>query len=82
MSNSFLDAAFRRSQTSFTEVNAVTPPKGLGSVHIGATVVNEVTLGRIRDPRLFQSLGDRQDLRPIDNPSVQYLVVIIAFRLA
>jgi len=82
MSDGFLDAAFRRSQTSFAEVNAVTPPKGLGSVHIGATVVNEVTFRRIRDSRLFQSLGDRQDLRPTDSASTQYLVVIISFRFA
>ena len=63
-------------------MNAVTPPKGLGSVNIGATVVNEVTFRRIRDPRLFQSLGDRQDLRSTDNPRTQYLVVIILFGFA
>lgn len=61
MPNGFLDAAFRRGQTLFAEMNAVAPPEALCGVHVDAAVVNEVTFRRIRDPRLFQSLGDRQD---------------------
>lgn len=53
MSNGYLDSAFRRGQTLFAEMNAVTPPEVLCSVHVNAAVVNEVTFRRIRDPRLF-----------------------------
>jgi hypothetical protein len=42
MPNGFHDTAFRRGQTLFAEVDAVTPPKGLGGVHVGAAIVNEV----------------------------------------
>ena len=62
MPNGYLDAAFRRGQTLFAEMNAVTPPKGLGSVHVAAAVVNEVTFRGIRNPCLRQSLSDLQDL--------------------
>ena len=82
MPNSFLDAAFRRSQTFLAEVNAVTPPKGLGGVHVHATIVNEVTFRGIRDSCLRQSLSDRQDLRPINSARKSYLVVIISFGFA
>ena len=61
MPDGLLDPAFRRGQTLLTEMNAVTPPEALGSVHVKAAVVDEVTFRRIPDPCLFQSLGDRQD---------------------
>lgn len=80
--NGFLDAAFRCGQALLAEMYAVTPPKGLGSVHIRAAVVDEVTFRRVRDPRLFQSLGCRQDLTPTDGARTQYLIVIIFLGLA
>ena len=43
MPNGFLDAAFRRGQTLFAEMNAVAPPEALCGVHVDAAVVNEVT---------------------------------------
>lgn len=59
MPNGHLDTALRRGQTLFAKMNAVTPSKVLGSVHVHAAVVNEVTFRRICDPCLVQSLGDR-----------------------
>ena len=41
------NATLRRGQTMFAEMNAMTPSEALGSVNVGAAVVNEVTLRRI-----------------------------------
>lgn len=61
MSDSLLDATLCRSQTLFTKMNAVAPPEALGSVDVGATIVNKVTFRRVRDPCLCQSLSERLD---------------------
>jgi len=67
MPNGQLNAALCRGQPLFAEMNAVTPSETLGSVHVRAAVVDEVTFRRIRDPCLFQSLGDCQDQRPTND---------------
>ena len=62
MSDGLDDATFRRCQASLTEMNAVAPPQGLRSVHVGAVVVDKVALRGVRNPCLGQRLDGYQDL--------------------